>query len=196
MKTTSTVVAFLSFASLAFAYGGVSPSCQAQDRVLVKSRTLSVDGHEIQISTKACSADVLEASRRPLAKRQVFDACEGETTTYTCVTNEGTGPLEADCAALQTALPAALANEGNPSSFEVPPQFAEEFSLGTCLWAFINENPVGGATLSYCYVGVEVNGENLDESCIVPGDTGGFTTVSNPNLNPIVLDWTFEVLHS
>lgn len=36
--------------------------------------------------------------------------------------------------------------------FTVAPQFAQELSLGTCLWAWINENPVsGGADLEECY---------------------------------------------
>ncbi|KAJ7145655.1 hypothetical protein C8R44DRAFT_723580 [Mycena epipterygia] len=104
----------------------------------------------------------------------------------------GIGPLESDCAALQTALPAALAVEGGPTSFTVPPQFVQEFTLGTCLWAWFNTNPVGGTTLEYCYVGVEVNGENLDNDCVVPSDTGGFAIPSNLQLNPVVLAWVFE----
>ncbi|KAJ6571159.1 hypothetical protein B0H19DRAFT_1255150 [Mycena capillaripes] len=200
MKPATSFVALLSLASLVVSSArpsqGLLSSCLAQDRVLVETRNVTAAGHEIQISTKACSADVLAASSRSLHKRQVFNACEGETTTYTCVINQGIGPLRTDCAALEAALPAFLASEGGPTSFTVSPQFVQEFTLGTCLWAWINTNPVGGATLQYCYVGVEVNGANLDNDCIVPGDTAGVAIPSNPQLNPVVLAWAFEVLHS
>ncbi|KAJ7786805.1 hypothetical protein B0H14DRAFT_3893512 [Mycena olivaceomarginata] len=74
----------------------------------------------------------------------------------------GAGPLEADCVALENALPAFAATQSNPFSFTVLPQFVQEFTLGTCLWAWINTNPIGGAILQYCYVGVEANGITLD----------------------------------
>ncbi|KAJ7144287.1 hypothetical protein C8R44DRAFT_973870 [Mycena epipterygia] len=72
----------------------------------------------------------------------------------------------------------------------------QKFSRGTCLYAWINQNPMGGAVLqcSYGYV-TSFLAFNLDESCILGGDTGGFTTVSNPQLVPASLDWNFEVLH-
>ncbi|KAJ7921452.1 hypothetical protein B0H13DRAFT_1866613 [Mycena leptocephala] len=127
---------------------GVLSSCNARDRVLVETRNVTVAGHEIQISTKACSADVLTS--RSLEKRQVINTCAGGQT-FSCVVNQGIGPLEADCAALEAALPPFLASEGNPPTFTVSPQFAQEFTLGTCLWAWINTNPVGGITLQYCY---------------------------------------------
>ncbi|KAJ6540524.1 hypothetical protein B0H19DRAFT_1269097 [Mycena capillaripes] len=148
------------------------------------------------ISTKACSADGVTS--RSVEKRQVFNSCAaGEATTFTCVTNQGVGPLLADCTALSSAIVAAFEQPGQPSLFTVSPQFAHKFSLGTCLYAWINQNPVGGATLqcSYSYV-TSFLAFNLDESCIVPGDTGGFTTVSSPQLVPASLDWNFEVLHS
>ncbi|KAJ6534657.1 hypothetical protein DFH09DRAFT_1369766 [Mycena vulgaris] len=198
MKSFATIVALLSFASLGASSAtpspGFVPSCKASDRVLVETRNVTAAGHEIQISTKACSADVLAS--HSVAKRQVFNACTGETTTFTCVTNQGAGPLEADCVALENALPAFAAAQSNPFSFTVQPQFVQEFTLGTCLWAWINTNPVGGATLQYCYVGVEANGVTLDGNCIFAGDTGGVAIPSNPLLNPVVLAWVFEVLHS
>ncbi|KAJ7828533.1 hypothetical protein B0H14DRAFT_3873267 [Mycena olivaceomarginata] len=119
-----------------------------------------------------------------------------ELRTFTCVTNQGAGPLEADCVALENALPAFAATQSNPFSFTVLPQFVQEFTLGTCLWAWINTNPIGGAILQYCYVGVEANGITLDGNCIFPGDTAGIAIPSNPQLNPVVLAWAFEVLHS
>ncbi len=48
-------------------------SCKPSDRVIVKSRNVtSPDGHEIQIATKACSADAIKATR-DLEKRQVIN---------------------------------------------------------------------------------------------------------------------------
>ncbi|KAF7344260.1 hypothetical protein MVEN_01717300 [Mycena venus] len=171
-------------------------SCIAQDRVLVETRNVTAGGHEFQVSTKACSADVLTS--RAVEKRQVFNSCAaGETTTFTCVTNEGVGPLASDCSALTAAIVAAFEQSGDPALFTVSPQFVQEFSLGTCLYAWINQNPVGGATLqcSYSYV-TSVLAPTLDSDCVTQGDTGGFTTVSNPQLVPASLDWNFEVIHS
>ncbi|KAJ6527232.1 hypothetical protein DFH09DRAFT_1186951, partial [Mycena vulgaris] len=191
MKSFATIVALLSLASLGASSAtpspGFVPSWKGSDRVPVETRNVTAAGHEIQISTKACSADVLAS--HSVAKRQVLNACAGgETTTFTCVANQGAGPLEADC----VALPAFAATQSNPFSFTVLPQFVQEFTLGTCLWAWINTNPVGGATLQYCYVGVEANGVTLDGNCIFPGDTGGVAIPSNPQLNPVVLAWVFE----
>ncbi|KAJ7215961.1 hypothetical protein GGX14DRAFT_442575, partial [Mycena pura] len=182
MKLSTSLVALLSLASAVVSSTiparGIS-SCKAEDRVLVESHTVTAGGHEFTVSTKACSADVLTSQ-------------DAETTTYTCVTNQGTGPLSSDCTALSAAIVAADEQPGDPTLFTVSPQFAQEFSLGTCLYAWINQNPVGGATLqcSYSYV-TSVLAFNLDQSCIKPGDTGGFTTVSNPSLVPASLDWNF-----
>ncbi|KAJ6527236.1 hypothetical protein DFH09DRAFT_1186968, partial [Mycena vulgaris] len=188
MKSFATIVALLSLASL-----GASSATPSSDRVLAETRNVTAAGHEIQISTKACSAEVLAS--HSVAKRQVFNACAGgETTTFTCVTNQGAGPLEADCVALENTLTAFAGTQidlklPHPFSFTVLPQFVQEFTLGTCLWAWINTNPVGGATLQYCYVGLEANGVTLDGNCIFPGDTGGVAIPSNPQLNPVVLAW-------
>ncbi|KAJ7092232.1 hypothetical protein C8R44DRAFT_816700 [Mycena epipterygia] len=199
MKPSTSLVALLSLASAvvssAIPARGIS-SCKAHDRVLVETRNFTAAGHEFQVSTKACSAHVLTS--RAVEKRQVFNSCAaGETTMFTCLTNEGLGPLFSDCTALSSAIVAAFEQAGDPTLFTVSPQFVQEFSLGTCLYAWINQNPVGGATLqcSYGYV-TSFLAFNLDESCILAGDTGGFTTVSNPQLVPPSLDWNFEVLHS
>ncbi|KAJ7458241.1 hypothetical protein FB451DRAFT_1372370 [Mycena latifolia] len=200
MKPATSLVALLSLASLAVSSAtpsqGILSSCNARDRVLVETRNVTAAGHEIQISTKACSADVL--TTRSLKESLTFNACTG-----------GPGPLESDCASLESALPAAVAaasgdslpswpwmfpefDYSGPTMFTVAPQFVQEFTLGTCLWAWINNNPINGATLQYCYVGVEVHGGNIDELCIIPGDTGGVAIPSNPQLNPVVLAWIFE----
>ncbi|KAJ7029889.1 hypothetical protein C8F04DRAFT_742442 [Mycena alexandri] len=199
MKSFATILALLSLAFLAASSAvlspGFVPSCKASDRVLVETRNVTAAGYEIQISTEACSADVLLASHL-LKKRQVLNACVTELVPYTCVTNQGIGPLESDCAALEAALPAAIAAAGGPTSFTLPPQFVQEFTLGTCLWAWFNTNPLNGATLQYCYDVLEIHGKNLDLDCITRGDTGGFAIPNNPQLNPVVLAWVFEVLHS
>ncbi|KAJ7769168.1 hypothetical protein DFH07DRAFT_954402 [Mycena maculata] len=195
MRPSTSLVALLSLASVVVSSTipgkGIS-SCKANDRVLVDTRTVTAGGYKFQVSTKACSTDALAS--RAFTKRQTFNSCAaGETTTYTCVTNEGTGPLESDCTALLTAVKAADEGSGDPTLFTVPPQFVEEFSLGTCLFAWFNDNPVGGATLEY--FGTNMGGI-LDEDCIVNGDTGGYVIPSNPNLVPASLDWVFEVLRS
>ncbi|KAJ7328353.1 hypothetical protein DFH08DRAFT_1084492 [Mycena albidolilacea] len=182
-----------SYLPVAIQARGVS-SCIAQDRVLVKTHNVSAAGHEIQVSTKACSADVLIS--RAVEKRQVFNSCAAiENTLFQCVTNQGAGPLFADCTALSSAIVAVFEQAGDPPLFTVSPQFVQEFSLGTCLYAWINQNPVGGATLqcSYSYV-TSFLAFHLDESCILAGDTGGFSIVSNlnPQLDPASLDWNFD----
>ncbi|KAJ7197393.1 hypothetical protein GGX14DRAFT_471212 [Mycena pura] len=199
MKPSTSLAALLSLASAVVSSTiparGIS-SCKAEDRVLVESHTVTAGGHEFTVSTKACSADVLTAVG--VNKRQVFNSCAaGETTFFTCVTNQGAGPLMSDCTALSAAIVAADEQPGEPTLFTVSPQFVQEFSLGTCLYAWINQNPVGGATLqcSYSYVTSDL-AFNLDNSCIKAGDTGGFTSVSNPQLVPASLEWNFEVLHS
>jgi hypothetical protein len=92
---------------------GVLSSCNARDRVIVETRNVTVGGHEIQISTKACSADVLASPS--LEKRLVLNAC-GNDDTFTCVLEGGVpGPVRSDCTALENALPAFLASEGGNS---------------------------------------------------------------------------------
>jgi len=200
MRLSTSLVALLSLASAVVSstipVQGIS-ACRAQDRVLVESHTVTAGGHEFTMSTKACSEDALK-SVGGVDKRLVFNSCaSGETTTFTCVTNEGVGPLASDCTALSAAIVAADEQAGDATLFSVSPQFVQEFSLGTCLYAWINQNPVGGPILecSYSYTTFDL-AFNLDESCISNGDTGGFTTVSNPALVPASLDWNFEVLHS
>ncbi|KAJ7792772.1 hypothetical protein B0H14DRAFT_3562397 [Mycena olivaceomarginata] len=198
MKSFATIVALLSLASLgassATPSSGSVSSCKASDQVLVETRNVTAAGHEIQISTKACSADVLAS--HSLAKRQVFDACgSGGTTTFTCVTNQGAGPLEADCVALENALPAFAATQSNPFSFTVLPQFVQEFTLGTCLWAWINTNPIGGAIFAVLLRRSGGQRYNPRWNCIFPGDTAGIAIPSNPQLNPVVLAWAFKAFH-
>ncbi|KAJ6628527.1 hypothetical protein B0H10DRAFT_1990270 [Mycena sp. CBHHK59/15] len=205
MKPFASLVALLPFVSIVVssvvpAQSIFSASCKASDRVLVDTRNVTAGGHEFQISTKACSADVLALSSqsRAIEQRQTFTTC-GFGGQYKCVVNQGIGPLEADCVALSNAVVAAFEAPGDSGLFTVPPQFVQELSLGTCLWAWINENPVGGATITTCYSELTgVYSFNLDQECIIPGDTGGFFIpgTTEPGIDPRVLDWVFEVLHS
>ncbi|KAJ7921727.1 hypothetical protein B0H13DRAFT_1866508 [Mycena leptocephala] len=174
MKLSTSLVALLSLASVvvssAITARGVS-SCKASDRVLVDTQTVTAAGHKFQVSTKACSADALAS--RSLDKRVTFNSCAaGETTTYTRVHQPRSRPARGRLVALSNAIVAAFEDQA----------FVQEFSLGTCLWAWINNNPVGGATLQYCYSGLLYR----------PRDTGGFVTASNPLLVPASLDWVFE----
>ncbi|KAJ6478896.1 hypothetical protein C8R45DRAFT_1156204 [Mycena sanguinolenta] len=208
MKPSNSLVSFLAFISF-FVSSAVpaqavsSTSCKAADRVLVDTRTVTAGGHEFQVSTKACSADVLALSSqsqpRAIEKRQVFTTC-GIAGEFECVVGQGVGPLEADCAALSAAVIAAFEGAGDSGVFTVAPQFVQELSLGTCLWAWINENPVsGGAILQECYSTLtEVLAPDLNGDCIVPGDTGGFVIPETLNVgfDPRILEWTFEILHS
>ncbi|KAJ7838564.1 hypothetical protein B0H13DRAFT_1911678 [Mycena leptocephala] len=138
-------------------------------------------------------------SSRAIEKRDNFNVCNLSGSNH-CVINEGTGPLEADCLALSNAIVAAFEESNRnclPANaiFSVAPQFVQEFSLGTCLWAWINENPVNsGVNLQECYETLTfVLGNNLN-SCIIAGDTGGFAIPAtlNTNENPAALDWTFD----
>ncbi|KAJ7764331.1 hypothetical protein B0H16DRAFT_1687743 [Mycena metata] len=200
MKPSNSLVSFLSFVSLVvFSAQGASTACKAADRVLVANRTVTAGSHEFQVATKACSADVLALSAhskpRAIEKRQTFTICEISGANE-CVVGQGAGPLEADCAALSSAVVAAFEGAGESGVFTVAPQFVQELSLGTCLWAWINENPVsGGASLEECYSTVTgVLAANLNGQCILNGDTGGFIIPEtlNVGLDPRVLEWTFE----
>ncbi|KAJ7442340.1 hypothetical protein B0H11DRAFT_2292079 [Mycena galericulata] len=152
MKLFTSLVALLSLASLvvpSYTADQRLSSCKASDRVLVSTRNVTAAGHDFQVSTKACSADVLNS--RAIEKRQVFDVCNnGERVAG------GAGPTFTDCDNLSAAMAAAFEQPGDPTLFVVDPQFAQEFTLGTCLWAFINDNPVGGAILEFCYVEVAI----------------------------------------
>ncbi|KAJ7672022.1 hypothetical protein B0H17DRAFT_1141309 [Mycena rosella] len=200
MQLTSTLRALLSLASVALSVSVVRPAsvglvsslpvgCKASDRVLIETRNVTAGGHTIQISTKACSAEAVAS--RGLAKRQVQNACVAETINFECLIG-GTAPLAADCTALESAVPAALAAEGNPTFFELAPQTVEEFTLGTCLWAWVNNNPVGGATLEFCFSEVEEIGEILDSGCIAAGETGGLALPSSATVPASELAWFQE----
>ncbi|KAF8156314.1 hypothetical protein K438DRAFT_1986900 [Mycena galopus ATCC 62051] len=197
MKASTTLVALLSLASVAVsstipARGAHISTCPASDRVLVETHTITAGAHEFQVSTKACSADVLASDSAPRARETQSPSTE--TQTYTCVVGEGEGPLYTDCVALANAITATYGTNYE-ELFTVEPQFVQEFSLGTCLFAWINENPVGGAYLEYCYTGLaEVLAANIDSSCIINGDTGGYVIPSGSNLVPASIDWVFEVL--
>ncbi|KAJ7473846.1 hypothetical protein B0H11DRAFT_2195513 [Mycena galericulata] len=192
MKPFTSLAALLSLASLVVSSSTADQrlaSCKASDRVLVSTRNVTAAGHEFQVSTKACSADVLNS--RALEKRQVFDLCNnGETLNFECVVGEGAGPLLGDCDNLEQAIIAAFEEPGDP-------QFAQEFSLGTCLWAWINDNPVGGAVLEFCYSELTSElGPLLIDDCIIDGVTGGIAFPSGINFVPAALEWTFEVLRA
>ncbi|KAJ7896119.1 hypothetical protein B0H13DRAFT_2338549 [Mycena leptocephala] len=197
------LLAFFSLASIVVASTipaqGVS-SCHASDRVLVDTHNVTAGGYEFQVSTKACSADVLQVSSpssRTLQKRTTFATC-GFGGAFECIRNEGIAPLPADCLALNNAFIAAFIGPTRNCIYAV--HFVQEFSLGTCLWAWINENPntVNGATLTECYGWLpEFLAFNLNSSCMVSGATAGFVvpgSLSNPD--PRALDYTFEILHS
>ncbi|KAJ7493065.1 hypothetical protein B0H11DRAFT_1911500 [Mycena galericulata] len=197
MKSFTSLVVLLSLASLVVSSSTADQrlaSCKASDRVLVSTRNVTAAGHDFQVSTKACSADVLNS--RALEKRQVFDLCNnGETLNFECVSGEGAGPLFGDCADLAEAIVAAFEEPGDATIFAVEPQFAQEFSLGTCLWAWINDNPVGGAILEFCYSELTGDlGPILNDDCIIDGVTGGIAFPSGINFVEAALEWTFEVL--
>ncbi|KAJ7218373.1 hypothetical protein GGX14DRAFT_541362 [Mycena pura] len=209
MKPSNSLVSFFAFVTLVVSSAVPAPSasstsCKAADRVLVETHTVTAGGHELQVSTKACSADVLALSQsqpRAIEKRQFFNIC-GSEGEFQCVVGQGVGPLEADCVALSNAIVAMFEAGANGANavFTVAPQFVQEFSLGTCLWAFINENPVtGGFLMEECYSTLtEFLAPALMEDCVATGETAGFVIPEtlNKNTNPLFLDWTFEILHS
>ncbi|KAJ7433613.1 hypothetical protein B0H11DRAFT_1939315 [Mycena galericulata] len=113
MKLFTSLVALLSLASLVVPSSTADQrlsSCKASDRVLVSTRNVTAAGHEFQVSTKACSADVLNS--RAIEKRQVFDVCNnGETQNFECVAG-GVGPTFTDCDNLSAAIEAAFEQPG------------------------------------------------------------------------------------
>ncbi|KAJ7751453.1 hypothetical protein B0H16DRAFT_1460356 [Mycena metata] len=206
MKASNSLSLFLAFVALVVSsavpatevQGVSSTSCKAADRVLLKTHNVTAGGHEFQVSTKACSADVLALSSqsqpRAIEKRQSFTVC-GIGGEFRCVVGQGVGPLEADCAALSSAVIAAFEETGDSGVFSVAPQFVQELSLGTCLWAWINENPVsGGAVLQECYSTLTSFLAPDLNSCILNADTGGFVIPETLNVgfDPRILEWTFE----
>ncbi|KJA16388.1 hypothetical protein HYPSUDRAFT_80093 [Hypholoma sublateritium FD-334 SS-4] len=191
MKFSSSLLAALSFASIAVCSVPVSrtTSCKASDRVVVKSRNVtSSDGHEIQIATKACSADVIKATR-DLEKRQVINV-DVDGSRFTCVTGEGVGPAPADCQVIISFLQTNFVDIDSQASFSVAPGFAEVITAGTCEWAWINTEPSGGFTLGYDFLNFFDLGFDL-ESCITNGDSGGIATPIFSG-NDLVVDWQFE----
>ncbi|KAJ7775979.1 hypothetical protein DFH07DRAFT_766917 [Mycena maculata] len=119
------------------------------------------------VSSKACSAEALAS--HALEKRQTGDSCIISEKKVICAA--GTAPTASDCDALETAIITAFDQPG-------------EFSLGTCLWSWVNNNPVGGATLEYCY------SDLVDETCVDSGDLGVIEPL-DPTLSP-VFDWFLE----
>jgi len=165
-------------------------SCKASDRVLVNAHTVtSPDGHEIQIATKACSADALN-SPHGLTKRQTIStASDGQR--YTCVTGEGAGPNPSDCAVIINYLQSTYVATDSQAIFVVSPQFAQVLTYATCEWAWINTEPVGGYTLSDLYLDLYDLGANLND-CVVAGDSGGIgTPIFSATM--FTVDWEFEV---
>ncbi|KAF9073514.1 hypothetical protein BDP27DRAFT_1360149 [Rhodocollybia butyracea] len=142
-------------------------ACQASDRVLVETRNITVSGKTLQISKKACSADIV--APRSLEKRQVLESCE-------CFT----GPVLEDCVELTTSL--ELSSE--PEFFEVAPGFAETFTFQTC-----------GPTLEFCFSGMELLGGDLESCTEGAGAIGGFAIPSDFGANAADT-WTFEFVFS
>ncbi|KAJ6503543.1 hypothetical protein C8R45DRAFT_973192 [Mycena sanguinolenta] len=189
MKAVHSFVALLSLAAFAVSStlpsgGVVSSSCAAGARVLIDTRTVTVAGHEIQVSTKACSGNSIAS--RSFEKRQTV-AC-GQATTLECAVGPAAAPVPADCAALQAALPAFVASQ--PSNFfVVAPQTVEELTLGTCLYAWINDNAVGGVTLEGCWTDVETFGSILTPGCIAVGQNAAIAFPTTAVANDA---WIFE----
>ncbi|KAF9073513.1 hypothetical protein BDP27DRAFT_1417001 [Rhodocollybia butyracea] len=198
MKSITSLVALLSLASVSLASVSVSalqsgksmPSaCQVSERVVIESHNVTVSGKTIQVSQVACSADALVS--RSLEKRQVLNACDGSSVNLECVTEAGVaGPLTADCEALATII----ADSGELADFfEVAPGFAEIFSSGTCEWAWINSNAVGGPTLEYCLENILLLGEDLIPCTEELDSIGGFAQPTDFAL--VTTDtWTFEII--
>ncbi|KAJ7215582.1 hypothetical protein GGX14DRAFT_443126 [Mycena pura] len=189
MKAVLSFVALLSPAlavSSSLPSGGAVTSCAAADRVLIETRNVTVAGHEIQVSTKACSGNINIISSRSFKKRQT-DVC-GQTADFECAVGSVT-PVIADCASLQAALPDFIATQ--PPFFVLAPQTVEEVSLRTCLFAWINNNAVGGASLEGCWSDVE----RIGGAVPLPGCFGvqGFNAqIAFPSLAMFEEAWVFE----
>jgi len=161
----------------------IPSSCADDAHVVVQSHNVTVAGHDIKVSTKACSSNAVAS--RSFEQRQI-DTCE-QGGSLTCIFGVP-GPIIADCVELQAALPEFIATQ--PDLFEVAPQTFEEVSFGTCAYLWINDNPVGGAILESCWSTVETFGEALTSSCIRSGSAAGFLFPTVPMVNEA---WILEV---
>ncbi|KAJ7215579.1 hypothetical protein GGX14DRAFT_392014 [Mycena pura] len=190
MKTVLSFVALISLAAASSTLpsgGKVLSSCAADARVLVKTRNFTVGGHEIQVSTKACSANIVTS--RSFGKRQTLLCDTRQATTFECATGLPP-PVIADCDNLRAALPGFVATQ--PPFFEpVAPQFLQSVTLGTCEYAWINNNPVGGATLEGCWSDMEEFGSILTSGCIEVGEPAGIAFPTVPLAIPNDT-WIFE----
>ncbi|KAJ7512407.1 hypothetical protein B0H11DRAFT_1898897 [Mycena galericulata] len=84
-----------------------------------------------------------------------------------------------------------------PAFFTVAPQFVKEFSLGTCLWAWINDNPVNGAVLEFCNGGLTPLADVVDNNCVTNPSvigSGGYALPIPFTTNPFpaYADWIFD----
>ncbi|KAJ6503568.1 hypothetical protein C8R45DRAFT_973264 [Mycena sanguinolenta] len=172
--------------------GVVSSSCAAGARVLVETRNVTVNGHEIQVSTKACSGNSIASRTFEQRQTTVALACERRSTTLECAVGPPTAPVPGDCATLQADIPTFIA-EQPCNFFLVPPQFVQTLSFGTCLYGWINDNAVGGVTLEGCWTDVETFGEILTVGCIEAGQIAGIAFPTTAVANEA---WVFEVVHS
>jgi len=197
MKLSTSLLAALSFASVAMTSTISVPrstACKASDRVPVSTHDVtSPDGHKIHISTAACSADIHHAPGG-LAKRQVINV-SSDGQHFGCVTGGGTGPTQSDCEVIINYLYSTYVTSDSQATFTVSPQYAQVLTYGTCEWAWINTEPVGGATLAYDYLSLYSIGFDVDGNCIVNSDTGGYVTPTFTG-SQTVYDWEFEIFHS
>ncbi|KAJ7203089.1 hypothetical protein GGX14DRAFT_399057 [Mycena pura] len=186
MKAALSFVSLLSLVAIAASStlpsGGKVLSCDADARVLVDTSTVTVDGHELTVSTKACSANMVTS--RSFEKRQI--ALCGLTAELECVTGVA-GPIIADCVNLQALLPSFIATQ--PEFFELAPQTLRSVTFGTCEYAWINNNPLGGVFLEGCWPDVERFGANLTPDCIEIGEPAG---IAFPPVAVLNEAWLFE----
>ncbi|KAJ7635392.1 hypothetical protein FB45DRAFT_1143649 [Roridomyces roridus] len=196
MKLSATLLLVVSVAATALAVfthiSEIPTSCVASKVVQTRNFTTTT-GEVIRIDTKTCSGGTGADSGH--SKRQTINACVAETINFSCVAGAGAGPVAGDCDNLNTGIIEAFEAAGDPTLFTVNPQTVQTFTLGTCQFAWINENTA--AILEFCFSEITaVMGPQLINGCIVPGDTAGVARPSGTGIPATTLDWVFEVLHS
>ncbi|KAJ7649678.1 hypothetical protein FB45DRAFT_858688 [Roridomyces roridus] len=131
-------------------------SCLGTDSVLLQTRNFTTSAGDIlRVENRACSG--ARSTNSGHSKRQtVVDACVlDETINFQCFNiPNGVGPNAADCNKLNAAIIETFEAAGDVDLFSVTNNTVAQFSLGTCGYAWINDNPTD--TLEFCFSEITV----------------------------------------
>ncbi|KAJ7635390.1 hypothetical protein FB45DRAFT_911411 [Roridomyces roridus] len=174
----------------------IPSSCIGTDSVVLQiSNFTTSTGDILRVEHKACSAATITNSGH--SKRQtVVDACVlDESFTFRCFATGAIGPTAADCNNLNAAIIETFEAAGDLDLFSVANGTVATFRLGTCAYAWVNQNPTD--TLEFCFSETTgFLGPELINGCIVNGDTAGVATPSGAGIPANILEWSFEIVRA